>query len=201
MRVLQEGEIRPLGASESRVVDARIIAATSKTLEEEMKNGNFREDLYYRLNVMSIHLPPLAEHSEDIPLLCQFFMDRYNRKFGKAVQTISPAAMSMLLEYQWPGNVRELENMIERGVVLAEEQELGPENFPIHLQRAEMNRGKVVENVFSGFSLKTGKVRMEEAMIRKALAKTRGNRTQAAKLLEISHPSLLSKIKRYAIDE
>ncbi|MFO8112266.1 MAG: sigma-54 dependent transcriptional regulator [Desulfosalsimonadaceae bacterium] len=200
LRVLQEGEIRPLGASESRVVDARIVAATSKTLEEEMKNGNFREDLYYRLNVMSIHLPPLAEHSEDIPLLCQFFMDRYNRKFGKAVQTISPVAMSMLLEHSWPGNVRELENMIERAVVLAEEQELGPENFPVHLQGVKINRGEGIENFFQGFSLKSGKVRLEEAMIRKALAKTRGNRTQAARLLEISHPSLLSKIKRYGID-
>lgn len=201
LRVLQENEIRPVGAVESRIVDVRIIAATSKSLEDEIKKGNFRDDLFYRLNVMSIHLPPLHDRSEDVPLLCRFFMDRYNRKLGKTIHSISSAAMSLLLDYQWPGNVRELENMIERAVVLAEKDVLEPEHFPAVLLNPDMHREEEgFEGVFSGYSLKSGKKKLESALIRKALAKTGGNRTRAARLLEISHPSLLSKIKDYEID-
>ena len=203
LRVLQESEIRPVGGSRSRLVDARVIAATSMNLEEEIKNGNFREDLYYRLNVMPIHLPPLVERSEDIPLLCVFFMDRYSHKFKKGVTSVSPAAMSLLLDYDWPGNVRELENMIERAVILSEDEELRPEHFPAILERARVesavDNASGIDDVFSGFSLKTGKVKMEKILIQKALAKTGGNKTQASRLLEISHPSLLSKIKLYGI--
>jgi len=203
LRVLQESEIRPVGGSRSRLVDARVIAATSMNLEEEIKNGNFREDLYYRLNVMPIHLPPLVERSEDIPLLCVFFMDRYSHKFKKGVTSVSPAAMSLLLDYDWPGNVRELENMIERAVILSEDEELRPEHFPAILERARVesavDNASGIDDVFSGFSLKTGKVKMEKILIQKALEKTGGNKTQASRLLEISHPSLLSKIKLYGI--
>lgn len=200
LRVLQESEIRPVGASGTRMVDVRVIAATSKNLEEAIERGNFREDLYYRLNVMAIHIPPLAERSEDIPLLCHFFMDRYGRKFDKGVHSISSAAMSLLLGYPWPGNVRELENMIERAIVLAEDKQLKPEHFPAILTRDANDRSVETDDVFSGFSLKTGKIKLEKAFISRALAQTGGNRTQAARLLEISHPSLLSKMKLYGID-
>jgi len=200
LRVLQESEIRPLGTSREKHVDVRIIAATSKNLANEIQRGNFREDLYYRLNVVPIHLPPLSERTEDIPLLCNFFMERYSLKMKKEVYRVSSGAMAMLLDYHWPGNVRELENMIERAVVLAEDHTLYPEHFPAIGDRSKTGGELVSDDVLSGFSLKTGKEKLEKIMISKALAKTGGNRTRAAKLLEISHPSLLSKMKQYKIN-
>jgi len=200
LRVLQEGEIRPVGSSKTLKVDVRIIAATSKNLELEVKNGNFREDLFYRLNVVRIHIPPLIERTEDIPLLCQLFIDRYSRKLGKTVSGITPAAMSLLLGYHWPGNVRELENMIERAVVLAETEELQSESFSAIVPTGAGGESQDLHELFSGFSLKVGRGSLERLLIRKALAATGGNRTQAARLLEISHPSLLSKIKLYDIE-
>ena len=200
LRVLQENEIRPVGATRSRRMDVRVIAATSKNIAEEIKKGGFRDDLFYRLNVIAIHLPPLVERSEDIPLLSRFFMDRYSKKFNKTINGISSGAMSRLLAYHWPGNVRELENMIERAVILAEESELEPENFPAFLTRSHAGGAMDSNEIFSGFSLKAGKSKLEAHFIRKALAETGGNKTQAARLLEISHPSLLSKIKIYKIE-
>jgi two-component system, NtrC family, response regulator AtoC len=197
LRVLQDNEIRPVGDTRSRRVDVRILAATSKRLEAEVEKGGFREDLFYRLNVLPIHLPPLIEHTEDIPLLCNHFIERFSKKLKKPVAGISSAALSILLSHSWPGNVRELENMIERAVVLAEGETLVPENFPPAL--LEGSQGQGMEAVFQGFSLKTGKEILEKTLIRRALEASDGNRTHAARLLEISHPSLLSKMKAYNI--
>ncbi|MCF8024196.1 MAG: sigma-54 dependent transcriptional regulator [Desulfobacteraceae bacterium] len=199
LRVLQDNEIRPVGTADSKKIDVRIIAATSKDLADEVGKGNFREDLFYRLNVMPIHLPSLAERTEDIPLLCRFFIDRYSTRFKKNITGISPDAMSMLMEYTWPGNVRELENLVERAVILAEEQELDSELFS-SLGRAGESRQNKMDDIISGYSLKSGKQVLEKILIRKALATTGGNRTKAARLLEISHPSLLSKIKEYELE-
>lgn len=199
LRVLQESEIRPVGSSRTTRVDVRIIAATSRNLEAEVKKSGFREDLFYRLNVLRIHIPPLIERTEDIPLLCGFFIDRYSRKCGRTITGISPAAMSLLLGHHWPGNVRELENMIERAVVMAESEELQPENFPA-IEKKGVSESIDSSEILSGFSLKAGKETLERVLIRKALAATGGNRTQAARLLEISHPSLLSKMKIYSIE-
>lgn len=197
LRFLQDNEIRPIGDTQTKRVDVRIITATSKNLEREAKQGKFREDLFYRLNVLPIHLPSLAERKEDIPILCQHFISRFNNKLGKHVKSISSAAMSLILNHDWPGNVRELENMIERAVVLAEEDVLLPQNLPPAISGG---RGSaVIEEDIKGFSLKTSRESLEKKMIRRALEATGGNRTQAAKLLEISHPSLLSKIKLYNI--
>ncbi len=179
-------------------IDVRIIAATSKNLEKEVEKGNFREDLFYRLNVLPIRLPPLVDRTEDIPLLCRHFIDRFRMKLKKNVTDISPAAMSMLLAHNWPGNVRELENMIERAVVMAEGNSLLPENFPQSILDGSKKSLKM-EDLFSGLSIKTGKEILEKNLIRRALEETGGNRTRAARLLEISHPSLLSKIKAYKI--
>ncbi len=198
LRVLQENEIRPLGDTQSMRIDVRIIAATSKNLEKEVEKGNFREDLFYRLNVLPIRLPPLVDRTEDIPLLCRHFIDRFRMKLKKNVTDISPAAMSMLLAHNWPGNVRELENMIERAVVMAEGNSLLPENFPQSILDGSKKSLKM-EDLFSGLSIKTGKEILEKNLIRRALEETGGNRTRAARLLEISHPSLLSKIKAYKI--
>ncbi len=197
LRVLQEGEIRPVGDSRTMKIDVRIIAATSKNLQEEVKNGNFREDLFYRLNVMPIKLPALRERREDIPILCRIFIEEFNRRFSKNIKGIAPAAMLTLLHSPWPGNVRELENAIERAVVLAEDTILVPENFPQALEEGLI--GNKEDEIFSGFSLKDAQKVFEKRLIEKALKETNGNRTQAAKLLEISHPSLLSKIKTYDI--
>jgi len=198
LRVLQESEVRPIGGSQTRKVDVRVVAATSKDLEEEVRRGNFREDLFFRINVLSIQLPPLRERLEDIPLLCRHFIARYKEKLNKDIQGIAPAAVSMLMKYPWPWNVRELENVIERAVVLAEKKVVLPENLPSELGAKAGNRR--MDDIFGGFSLKAARRMMEERLIRRALEATGGNRTRAARLLEISHPSLLQKIKLYAID-
>lgn len=195
LRVLHDNEIRPVGETQARRVNVRVIAATSKNLEHAVKTGGFRGDLFFRLNVLHIHLPPLAARPEDIPILSQFFVERMSRKFDKPIKGISSAAMNLLLNHSWPGNVRELENMIERAVVLAEDETLFSENFPE--ARSRMDSTGRAEDDVQGFSIKIGKEIMEKDLIRRALAATGGNRSQAARLLEISHPSLLSKIKNY----
>ncbi|MBW2218617.1 MAG: sigma-54-dependent Fis family transcriptional regulator, partial [Deltaproteobacteria bacterium] len=197
LRVLQESEIRPVGESKTKKIDVRVIAATAKNLEDEVSQGNFREDLYYRLNVLKIELPPLRERTEDIPLLNQYFINLFNEKFNKDIREISPSAVSLLLNRQWPGNVRELENAIERAIVLAEEPVLMPENFLPEIEKKMCKED--LNDIFDGYSLKIAKEKFETMMITKALVKTEGNRSQASRLLEISHPSLLSKIKAYSI--
>jgi two-component system response regulator AtoC len=186
-----------VGDSKATRVNVRIIAATAKNLEEEVKKGLFREDLFYRLNVLTIPLPPLRERPEDIPHLCRHFLARFNAKMGKEVTDFSPSAMEILLGYGWPGNVRELENVIERAVLLTEESVLTPAHLPAEIGARVKgdNRGDVPE----GFSLKIAQREIERRLITRALQETGGNRTHAARLLEISHPSLLSKIKVYGI--
>ena len=198
LRVLQENEIRPVGDSKTKKIDVRVIAATSKNLDDEVKNGTFREDLFFRLNVMPIQLPPLKDRPEDIPILSQHFINRFNISLEKNIKGITPAAMSILLKYHWPGNVRELGNVIERAVVLAEETILVSENFPLDLD--DGSKKEKVEDFFDGHSLKAAQKILEKRLITKALQATDGNRTKAARILEISHPSLLSKIKTYNID-
>ena len=198
LRVLQESEVRPVGGAKADKVDVRVIAATAKNLAEEVKNGNFREDLFYRLNVLTIELPPLCERNEDIHLLCDHFLDRFNKRLNKAIESIAPAAMSILLSHDWPGNVRELENMIERAVVLADGPVLIPDYFPTGMLKKKNDNG--FDGEIDGFSLKAAQKHLEKKMIVRALQETGGNRTHAARLLEISHPSLLNKIKRYEIN-
>jgi len=198
LRVLQEGEIRPLGGGKSRAVNVRVIAATSKELETEMASGRFREDLFYRLNVVPIKLPPLRHRPEDIPQLCQFFINRFNETLGSGIKNVSSATMAAMMQHNWPGNIRELENAIERAIVLAEGTTLELENFAFG--KAGTSNPDSTGSGYDGFSLKTAKAELEDKMIRKALTATGGNRTHAANMLEISHPSLLSKMKLYGID-
>jgi two-component system response regulator AtoC len=197
LRVLQENEVRPVGDSKSMKIDVRVVAATAKNLEDEVANGTFRQDLYYRLNVMTIKLPPLRDRPEDIPLLCNRFIGQFNQLLDKKISGLAPEAMSRLLEYSWPGNVRELENSIERAMVIADDSLLLPEHFPAKI--IDKDRSAPPE-YFNGFSLKEAQKAMEERMITRALEETGGNRTRASKLLEISHPSLLTKIKAYNIN-
>ena len=198
LRVLQENEIRPVGSTKAVRVDVRIIAATQKNLADEVAGGRFREDLFYRLNVLSIHLPPLRDRLEDLPLLMDHFIGRFNTRIGKNIRTVSPAAIAYLLAYHWPGNIRELENIIERAVVLSEEDQIGPELLPPALtDKPEPDCAEEKDRIYS---LKVARKGLEKKMIVRALKETQGNRTRASKLLEISHPSLLSKMKVYEID-
>jgi len=197
LRALQENEVRPVGGTRAMNVNVRVVAATARNLEEEIEKNLFREDLYYRINVMPIRLPPLRERGEDIPLLARLFMEKFSAQLDTAVQSISPAAMSLLLEHAWPGNVRELENVIQRAVVLAEGTELLPDHLPDRLGPDTMHRE--IASLAEGDSLKEARRDLEKIMIARALKKTGGNRSQASRLLEISHPSLLSKMKQYGI--
>ena len=198
LRILQEGEIRPVGAAHSRKVDVRTIAATSRDLEQMIAAGEFREDLFYRLNVLPVKIPPLRERSEDIPLLCQHFINQLNETLGRKVKGISSGAMAGLLGHSWPGNVRELENAIERAMVLSDSDVLADGSFSF--SGVGSQDCSPVDHAFEGYSLKSAQKVLEREMIIKALKATDGNRTHAAKLLEISHPSLLSKMKVYNID-
>ncbi|MDM8556409.1 sigma-54 dependent transcriptional regulator [Desulfococcaceae bacterium HSG7] len=198
LRVLQENEIRPIGSTKTKQIDVRVIAATAKDLEMEIRNNSFREDLFYRLNVLPIKLPPLRNRTKDIPLLCVHFLQKFIKKLNKEIHDISPGAIAMLLKHQWPGNVRELENVMERAVVLAEKKIILPENLPFEL--GSKSGSARMDDFFEGFSLKQAQRVIEKRLITRALESTGGNRTKAVQLLEISHPSLLSKMKTYKID-
>ena len=198
LRVLQEEEIAPLGDIGSKKIDVRVIAATAKDLSKDVEEGMFREDLFYRINVMHIHLPPLRKRRGDIALLVGHFIDRFNTKLNKNIEGPSSEAMSLLMDYHWPGNVRELENVIERSILLATGRWITPAQFP-----PEMNTAQNPSPYFEpgeGLSIKKASKRLQRALIEKALRQTGGNRTQAAKLLEISRPMLISKIKEYGLE-
>jgi two-component system response regulator AtoC len=192
LRVLQEGEVRPLGSDKTIQVDVRVVAATAKDLAHEVEEGNFREDLFYRLNVLPLHLPSLKRRPADIPLLCDHFIAKLNEKMGMNITAIAKPALKLLLKHVWPGNVRELENTIERAMVLAESDILGVDDFPGLGRAAEVG-------LFNGYSLKEAKVVWEKSLIEKTLKECNGNRSRAAEMLEISYPSLLNKIKDYGV--
>lgn len=199
LRVLQENEIRPIGSVAARKVDVRVISATSRDLPNEVQKGSFRKDLYYRLNVFSLRIPPLRERLEDIPLLVEHFLEKHGAELGKAGVRITPNAMKALMNYHWPGNIRELENCIERGLILSDGNEINVNCLP----RA-LNEEKTV-NSLAGFlddclSIKKADEMLEKELIRRALDRTSGNRTHAARLLEISHRALLYKLKEYGMD-
>jgi two-component system response regulator AtoC len=197
LRVLQEGRIRPLGATRDHEVDVRVIAATVRDLRREVQENRFREDLYYRLNVLQLNVPPLRERRDDIALLVEHFIERNNGRLGTKIRDIEPRARKLLLNHTWPGNVRELENTIERAVVLAEGDVITVADLP---ERMREPADPVSHSLSSGeLSIKKSARFMEETLIRRALEQTGGNRTAASKLLEISHRALLYKIKDYGI--
>ena len=198
LRVLQEGEIRRVGDSHPRSIDVRVIAATVRDLAADVEQGVFRQDLFYRLNVLPIHLPPLRERQSDVPLLIEHFLARFNEDLGVGIRRIDAATVKLLTRYPWPGNVRELENTIERAVVLAEGDVVTPADLPTRIRESQ---DKIRMTLASGeLSVKKTIRIVEEELIKRALEKTGGNRTRAAELLEISHRALLYKIKDYQVD-
>jgi two-component system response regulator AtoC len=198
LRVLQDGEIRRIGDSRSIKIDVRIIAATVKDLDKEVKEGSFRDDLFYRLNVLPLKLPPLRERKEDIPLLAEHFITRFGENLGKSAKSITPEAYKILLRYSWPGNVRELENVIERGLVLTDTEHIDLENLPPEVHRSSDTSAF---SQLDEYSIKKATRMLEKELIQKALRKTHGNHTHASRILEISHRTLLYKIKEYGIQD
>jgi DNA-binding NtrC family response regulator len=195
LRVLQEEEVRAVGDTKPRRVDVRVIAATARDLETEVAAGRFREDLFYRLDVLRVNVPPLRERREDIPLLVDHFLGRSQESIGKPVRAIDDDALERLVAYDWPGNVRELENVLERAVILARTDRVGLADLPPNLTAPPGERRGPGRDL----SLRRARRALEARIIREALEATGGNRTHAAKLLGISHRALLYKLKEYAV--
>jgi len=196
LRVLQEEEVRPLGESKSRQVDVRVIAATARDLEAEVSAGRFREDLFYRLNVMRIHVPALRDRRQDVPLLVDHFLEHFRCALGRPVRAIADDALARLVAHPWPGNVRELENVIERAVILARGDRLTVQELPTNVVHPDPGAGVAA---VGDQSLRRARRAAEIEAIRSALRATGGNRTHAARVLEISHRALLYKLKEYGI--
>jgi len=205
-RVLQEGKVRPIGSTEESDVDVRVIAATNKNLEEEIAEGRFREDLFYRLSVIPIHVPPLRERREDIPLLAREFLERFAKSMSKKVEGIEPEAMRRLEVYDWPGNVRELENTIERAVALESCQRISVESVPDRIRNyyqasvphaAHNGNGIVLPD--GGLNLEDHISKIERSYLLAALERSGGVRTRAADLLKMTYRSFRHYAKKYEV--
>jgi DNA-binding NtrC family response regulator len=199
LRVIQEKEFMRLGGVDTIKVDVRIIAATNAELSESVQKGEFREDLYYRLNVITVALPPLRKRVEDIPLLALHFLNHYSRENEKAIHEISPQAMELLLDYHWPGNVRELENVIERAVVLSTGEILGVELLPASVRQPESLGMPAIPLAVSGLSLKEAVEDYERQLIVRALQSVGGVQKRAAEILRVKPTTLHEMMKRLSI--
>ena len=218
LRVLQESEFERVGGIKTLKVDVRLVAATNRDLNKEVANGNFREDLFYRLNVVPLHLPPLRDRKEDIPVLVSHFVTRFNERLKKRVSSVAPQALERLVRHAWPGNIRELENVLERGILFAEGSQLTANDLPSELGVAPQGTAPApvaivvepepiaeppVEAPPAAESLKElvrrETERVEREVIRQALDETSGNVTQAARRLQISRKSLQMKMKELGL--
>jgi DNA-binding NtrC family response regulator len=199
LRVMQEREFMRLGGMETIKVDVRIVAATNVDLKREMEDGHFREDLFYRLHVISIELPSLRDRREDIPLLTQHFLEKYAEENGRPPLELAPDALDLLMEYDWPGNVRELENVIERAVVLSSGSRIAADRIPDHVRRAPRFQLPHVVMPAEGVSLKEVTAAYERQWIESALEAAGGVQKRAAELLRIKPTTLNEMIKRYDI--
>ncbi len=204
LHVLQDREFSRLGGEEDVSVDVRVITSTNRQIEKELQNGTFREDLYYRINVVSIHLPPLRERNEDIPELSDYFLRKYSSIFDKTYQSLSKPTMNAILSYSWPGNVRELENLMKKIVVF--------ENEEYALQNLDLSSSIPATSMYDSNTRDQGRVSLkkigklaaqeaEKQLILKTLLETRWNRKKAADLLEISYKALLYKIKQAGLSK
>jgi two-component system response regulator HydG len=196
LRVLQEQQFEPLGSSKTTTVDVRVIAATNRNLEEEITQGSFREDLYYRLNVFPIHVPPLRERKEDIQLLAEFFLTKYNEKHKHQIKGFAPRSIDLFMRYDWKGNIRELENTVERSVILCREDSITPQHLPAPIQALASELGPETPELEAGITLKE----MEKQLIISTLKQYDDNRTKTAEALGISRRSLQMKLKEYGIN-
>jgi DNA-binding NtrC family response regulator len=196
LRILQERSFERLGGTKTLKVDVRLVAATNRDLRAALEEGTFREDLYYRLNVVAIDIPPLRDHKEDIPALANFFLEKFVRESGKHIKGITPAAMTLLMDFHWPGNVRELENIIERGVTLSAGSTLDAADIHLDSSPARASAG-------SAFALPEGVTldQWEEEAIREALRRANGNKSQAARLLGLSRNALRYRLSKMGVPD
>lgn len=194
LRALQEREIERVGGERTLKVDVRVVAATNADLRELVKARTFRDDLYYRLNVIPIYVPPLRERPTDIPLLVHYFLEKYNRQFNRHVRGLSPAAMEVLQAYHWPGNVRELENIVERLVVISNHEIIQQRELPLDLQSTQTHLVDALDE--EECDLRKAVQQFEREYIRRVLEKTRWNQTAAARILGIHRNTLLGKIEQ-----
>ena len=200
LRVVQEKTFRRIGGTTDIKVDIRIISATNQNLEEKVRRGEFREDLYYRLNVIPINLPALRHRKEDIPTLTKYFIDKYSREFSKEIKTISSYALQLLMDYPFPGNIRELENIIERSVALESTNIILPDNLFIQPVDAGDNYLAGLTIPETGIDLNGKLAKIERKLIEQALVKTKGSKTKAAEILKISFDSLRYRIDKLGIE-
>jgi two-component system response regulator AtoC len=214
LQVLQDGEFSRLGGESDVHVDTRVIAATNRNLEEAVAEGSFREDLYYRLNVVTVHLPPLRERKDAIPLLVDYFLQKYDEQYRKEMKTLSPETLQAFMAYYWPGNVRELENMVRRMVVLGNEQtplleitgrtaapapeEASAGSFDLEALGVDFGSSDGLD--LKAISRRAAQV-AEKRVIEKVLQQTRWNRKEAAERLQISYKALLYKMKENGLSE
>jgi two-component system, NtrC family, response regulator AtoC len=194
LRVLQEREFERLGGTKTLKVDVRLIAATNRDLRAALEDGSFREDLYYRLNVVAIDIPPLREHKEDVPELAQFFLEKYGREAAHPVKGMTPAAMKLLVEFHWPGNVRELENVVQRAVTLARAETLDVDDIHLDRPHAANNSTPVLP---PGMTLE----QWEQEIIREALRQANGNKSQAARALGLSRNALRYRLSQMGVPD
>ena len=203
LRALGEREIVKVGGTKTIPIDVRVIAATNKVLEEEIRRGNFREDLYFRLAVLSLQLPPLRDRREDIPLLCEHFFKKYRAELKKEIVAVSPEAMEALLDYGWPGNVRELENVIYEAMVLSDDPILAESSLPLRIRSGQAVPSESPPFETAGDTLRdaaqSAAGNAEKALIEKALRESGGNRTLAALALGVSRKTLFNKMKGLGI--
>jgi two-component system, NtrC family, response regulator PilR len=200
LRVVQEKTFRRIGGAEDIKVDVRIISATNQNLEEKVKKREFREDLYFRLNVIPIHVPPLRERKEDISLLTKHFIEKYAREFDKEIRTISSYAMELLMDYAFPGNIRELENIIERSIAMESSNIILPENLLLLPNAAEGKPDIHIEIPDKGINLNEELEKIEKKFIEKALQKAKGSKTRAGELLQVTFDSLRYRIEKLHIE-
>ncbi|MGA8020175.1 MAG: sigma 54-interacting transcriptional regulator, partial [Desulfobacterales bacterium] len=197
LRVLQEGQVRPVGGSRYQKVEFRLISSSNRDLSEEVKGGRFRDDLYYRVHVFPIVLPPLRERRDDIPLLSAHFLDKFAKKFKRPTARLTPQVLALFMQYDWPGNIRELENEIERALTLASgDKEITIDYLSEKITGAPEKEAAVPTE---GLTLQKAIEQMERQMVAHALEAAKGNRSQAARDLGLTRQGLLNKINRYKI--
>jgi two-component system response regulator PilR (NtrC family) len=200
LRVVQEKTFRRIGGAEDIKVNVRIISATNQNLSAKVKDNTFREDLYYRLNVIPIHLPPLRERRDDIPILAKHFIEKYSRDFGKEVKNISVYALELLMNYQFPGNIRELANIIERSVALESSNIVLPENLRLSETREAAGPFPDYRIAGEGVDLNEELAHIERQWILSALEKSKGSKTKAAELLHVTVDSLRYRIEKLGME-
>jgi DNA-binding NtrC family response regulator len=201
LRAIEEGEIERIGASKTIRVDVRIVAASNKNLEKAAEEKKFREDLYYRLNVFPINIPPLRERKEDVPLLVEYFLKKYCLEIKTSEKSVSKEALNLLMNYHWKGNVRELENTIERAVILCDGSVITPEHFALSKQSvlASARSSQPVNRTLESVAKEALRI-AESQRIADALRETKGNKSKAAEILQVSYKTLLTKIKDYGVE-